>query len=82
MFAIALLMLAGTFASMDAARAQSSCKVCADQQKACMKNTSERDEITMNHHRASGSCLGMISVQMRSVFVARENRFILFRIMP
>ena len=37
-FAIALLMLVGTFGSTDAARAQSSCKVCADQQKACMKN--------------------------------------------
>ncbi len=31
-------MLAGTLASMDAARAQTSCKVCADQQAACMKN--------------------------------------------
>jgi hypothetical protein len=37
-FAITLLMLVGSFGSMDAARAQSSCKVCADQQKACMKN--------------------------------------------
>ena len=37
-FAIALLMLIGSFGRMDAARAQSSCKVCADQQKACMKN--------------------------------------------
>ena len=36
-FATAFLMLVG-FANMDAARAQSSCKVCADQQKACMKN--------------------------------------------
>jgi hypothetical protein len=36
-FAIALLILVGSFGSMDA-RAQSSCKVCADQQKACMKN--------------------------------------------
>jgi len=36
--AIAFLMLAQSFASMDTARAQSSCKVCADQQKACMKN--------------------------------------------
>jgi len=35
---MALLMLATTFASMDAAGAQTSCKVCADQQKACMKN--------------------------------------------
>jgi len=38
MFAIALLMLVGTFASIGAAHAQSNCKVCADQQKACMKN--------------------------------------------
>jgi len=36
--AIALLMLACSFASFDSARAQTSCKVCADQQKACMKN--------------------------------------------
>ena len=35
-FAIAIL-LAGTFVG-GAARAQTSCKVCADQQKACMKN--------------------------------------------
>jgi hypothetical protein len=33
-----LLLAAGALGSMDAARAQSSCKVCADQQKACMKN--------------------------------------------
>jgi hypothetical protein len=77
-----LLVLVGAFGAINGAHGQTSCKVCADQQKACMKNTPERDEITMNHHRASGSCLGMISVQMRSVFVARENRFILFRIMP
>jgi hypothetical protein len=37
-FAMTLLMLVATFASTDAARAQSSCKDCADQQKACMKN--------------------------------------------
>jgi hypothetical protein len=37
-FAIALLMLAATFATVHVARAQSSCKDCADQQKACMKN--------------------------------------------
>jgi hypothetical protein len=37
-FAITLLLLAGTFCSLDAARAQSSCKVCADQRTACMKN--------------------------------------------
>ena len=36
--AIALLMFIGSFGGMDAARAQSSCKVCADQQAACMKN--------------------------------------------
>jgi hypothetical protein len=36
--AIAFLMLAASVAGMEAARAQSSCKVCADQQKACMKN--------------------------------------------
>ena len=36
-FAITLL-LAGAFGSLAAARAQSSCKICADQQKACMKN--------------------------------------------
>jgi hypothetical protein len=36
--AVALLMAVGTFASIDAASAQTSCKVCADQQKACMKN--------------------------------------------
>jgi hypothetical protein len=37
-FAITLLLLAGAFGSLDGARAQTSCKVCADQQKACMKN--------------------------------------------
>jgi hypothetical protein len=36
--AITLLILAGTFAALDTTRAQTSCKVCADQQKACMKN--------------------------------------------
>jgi hypothetical protein len=36
--AIALLMLVGTFTNIGSARAQTSCKVCADQQKACMKN--------------------------------------------
>jgi hypothetical protein len=36
--AIAILMLATSFASIDGALAQTSCKVCADQQKACMKN--------------------------------------------
>jgi hypothetical protein len=37
-FAITLLLLTGMFGSPDAARAQSSCKVCADQRAACMKN--------------------------------------------
>jgi hypothetical protein len=37
-FAIALLTLIGSSGIMNAARAQSSCKVCAGQQKACMKN--------------------------------------------
>jgi hypothetical protein len=38
-FAITLLMLTGLYGTNDAARAeQSSCKVCADQQRACMKN--------------------------------------------
>jgi hypothetical protein len=37
-FATTLLMLAATFASMDAARSQTSCKVCVDQRAACMKN--------------------------------------------
>ena len=36
--AIALLLLAGSFASFESASAQTGCKVCADQQKACMKN--------------------------------------------
>jgi hypothetical protein len=36
--AIALLLVTGAYATLDTARAQSSCKVCADQQKACMKN--------------------------------------------
>ena len=38
-FGIALLMLAGVYAANDTALAQqSSCKVCSDQQRACMKN--------------------------------------------
>ena len=37
-FAVALVMLAGSIGSMEPARAETSCKVCADQQKACMKN--------------------------------------------
>ena len=38
-FAITLLVLAGLYGTNDTARAQqSSCKVCSDQQRACMKN--------------------------------------------
>jgi hypothetical protein len=38
-FAITLLVLAGLYGTNDAAQAQqSSCKVCSDQQRACMKN--------------------------------------------
>ena len=37
-FAITLMMLAGFYAANDAALAQSSCKVCSEQQAACMKN--------------------------------------------
>jgi len=36
--AITLLVLIGPYGSNDAAQAQSSCKVCSDQQRACMKN--------------------------------------------
>jgi hypothetical protein len=36
--AITLLVLAGLFAANYAAQAQTSCKVCSDQQAACMKN--------------------------------------------
>jgi hypothetical protein len=39
------------------------------------------DEAGMNPHRASACCLSMISAQTRSAFVARENRFALFRVM-
>lgn len=35
---VACCVVACACASIDAAQAQSSCKVCADQQKACMKN--------------------------------------------
>ena len=39
LFAVTLLALAGLSGINDAALAQqSSCKVCADQQRACMKN--------------------------------------------
>jgi hypothetical protein len=41
----------------------------------------KRDEIRLNRHRASALCLSMISAQTRSAFVARENRYTLFRIM-
>jgi len=33
-----LLMLAGLGSAIDAAQAQTSCKVCGEQQAACMKN--------------------------------------------
>jgi hypothetical protein len=36
--AIALLMLTGLYGASDAQAQQSSCKVCSDQQAACMKN--------------------------------------------
>jgi hypothetical protein len=36
--AITLLVLAGLFAANHAAQAQTNCKVCSDQQAACMKN--------------------------------------------
>jgi hypothetical protein len=36
--AIALLPMLGLYAASDAARAQSNCKVCSEQQRACMKN--------------------------------------------
>jgi hypothetical protein len=34
----AFLVAVGLYATLDAAQAQSSCKVCADQQKACAKS--------------------------------------------
>jgi hypothetical protein len=37
-FGLVLLLLAGLCGADDAAQAQSSCKVCGDQQRACMKN--------------------------------------------
>jgi hypothetical protein len=38
-FAITLLMLAGSYGANDAAQAQqSSCEVCGEQQRACMKS--------------------------------------------
>jgi hypothetical protein len=36
-FAITLLMLCGFCVASDAAQAQSSCKVCSDQQRACIE---------------------------------------------
>jgi hypothetical protein len=39
LFAITLLVLTGLYGASDTAQAQqSSCKVCSDQQRACMKN--------------------------------------------
>ena len=38
MLASALVVLCGLLAADRSALAQTSCKVCADQQKACMKN--------------------------------------------
>jgi hypothetical protein len=38
MRALTLLILFGALAGINAAYGQTSCKVCADQQKACMKN--------------------------------------------
>jgi hypothetical protein len=38
LFAIALLMLAGLCGANNAQAQQSSCKVCSEQQAACMKN--------------------------------------------
>jgi hypothetical protein len=40
----------------------------------------KRDDIRLNRHRALAFCLSMISAQTRSAFVARENRYTLFRI--
>src|ERR1700756_4041624 len=41
----------------------------------------KRDGFRSNRHRALVYCLRMISAQTRSAFVARENRYTLFRIM-
>ncbi|MCC8938131.1 hypothetical protein H8A99_17025 [Bradyrhizobium sp. Arg68] len=38
MFAVVLTAAIGVLASIDVVFGQTSCKVCADQQKACMKN--------------------------------------------
>jgi hypothetical protein len=37
-FAMTLVVFVGSFAANGAAQAQSSCKVCSEQQAACMKN--------------------------------------------
>ncbi|UGA47743.1 hypothetical protein HU230_0017580 [Bradyrhizobium quebecense] len=37
-FTISFMIAVGVLASMDVAVGEISCKVCADQQKACMKN--------------------------------------------
>ena len=37
-FTVSFMIAVGILASMDAAIGQTSCKVCVDQQKACMKN--------------------------------------------
>jgi hypothetical protein len=42
--------------------------------------TLERDDFSSNRHLALSFCLSMISAQTRSAFVARENRYPLFRI--
>jgi len=41
----------------------------------------ERDDFSSISHHALSFCLSMISAQTRSAFVARENRYALFRIM-
>jgi hypothetical protein len=41
----------------------------------------EHDDFSSNRHPALSFCLSMISAQTRSAFVARENRYPLFRIM-
>jgi len=41
----------------------------------------ERDNFSSNRHPALSFCLSMISAQTRSAFVAREDRYTLFRIM-
>src|SRR5258705_5802126 len=41
----------------------------------------ERDDFSSNRHPTLSFCLSMISAQTRSAFVARGNRYPLFRIM-